>query len=93
LIFERNFISHRSNLKGFYKNQNYKVIMKDGKLVQNRSRDLLLGNSVDQKIEAPVLKMMAPGMMIDPPPEDGEQYKLVKYVNIVPRKYKENFEL
>lgn len=93
MIFERNFISHRSNLKGFYKNQNYKVIMKDGELVENRSRDLLLGNSVIPKIEAPVPKMMAPGMMIDPPPDDGEQYKLVKYIKIVPRKYKENFEL
>ena len=39
--FEYNFLSHRSGLKDFYKNQQYKVITKDGALVDNKEKVLL----------------------------------------------------
>ncbi|CDW73922.1 UNKNOWN [Stylonychia lemnae] len=39
--FDFNFLSHRSGMKSFYKNKNYKVITQDGDLVLNQSKALI----------------------------------------------------
>jgi hypothetical protein len=96
--FDKTFVSHRGQLKPFYKNRKYKVITKEGSLVQNSSTDLMDRSPTSHRRVSTQIGSAKDSIdgSISPdqlPKLENAEWKLVKYIKIVPRKYKENFEL